>query len=681
MDMSLIMQNIPIFLFIFAAVMSVVGIVISIVSKKKSSNRIYKSTKTRKNQNDRYGYLYLFYSGTPIINKIYNRIRETIRLTYPADDMSVDKKAVKQTTLEAVILIACVVFVIYSGKGDWFYILFGILTSIVIANQIGVTRFRAANKKILEQTMTLIDTTITKYCDTGTGTRSLDDAIELAIEDIPYEISLHTQNIYSMLTQLDIASATDDYIEMAPNKYIASFAAIASLVMENGDEKNKNGTSLLVDNLNYLKQEIQLELLKVKQLDFNFSLFNFICLLPVLFIKWIENWAIKNVDEMASYYSGSFGIKSMAIIFVGTIICYLLLSSLRTDAKDYKTERQNIWYRLSKREPFNTFINLQENINYSRKKRIDDDLRITGSSLQFHSFQMQRLVLGVITAVAMFGILGMSCIKDINENVNNFKTEYDSSFVPDENYSNTMRQVSAEIAKDTSIKDAHTDKDIAEIARSQYNIESSYADMIGTVVSKRIDNSVNLGWKWFFTLYVLGGFIIGYSIPVLMLKYRYSSINLELEDEVAQFRTIIIMLMHIQSMNSELILEWMDRFAVCFKPGIEDCLLEIAQGERGALAKLYDNEPFQPFQELVTCMMAIDTNGVAEAFSQIEIRQKTSMSTREVDNNHLIKKKTSKGKILSAIPTVLVFGGYLIVPWTLSGIKMMSTLQSSMNGG
>ena len=56
----------------------------------------------------------------------------------------------------------------------------------------------------------------------------------------------------------------------------------------------------------------------------------------------------------------------------------------------------------------------------------------------------------------------------------------------------------------------------------------------------------------------------GYWGPKLMLIFQKMMRKLEIENEVMQFQTIILMLMKIERVNVEMILEWLERYSNIF---------------------------------------------------------------------------------------------------------------------
>ena len=49
-------------------------------------------------------------------------------------------------------------------------------------------------------------------------------------------------------------------------------------------------------------------------------------------------------------------------------------------------------------------------------------------------------------------------------------------------------------------------------------------------------------------------------VPIWLLTFQVKMRELEKENEVMQFQTIILMLMKIERVNVEIILEWLERY-------------------------------------------------------------------------------------------------------------------------
>lgn len=90
--------------------------------------------------------------------------------------------------------------------------------------------------------------------------------------------------------------------------------------------------------------------------------------------------------------------------------------------------------------------------------------------------------------------------------------------------------------------------------------------------------------QWFELLLAFVFAVIGYMAPLWILVFQAKMRQLEMEDEVMQFQTIILMLMRIERVNVEIILEWLERYSNIFKAPIQNVLITMKQ-EHGNLWK------------------------------------------------------------------------------------------------
>ena len=73
---------------------------------------------------------------------------------------------------------------------------------------------------------------------------------------------------------------------------------------------------------------------------------------------------------------------------------------------------------------------------------------------------------------------------------------------------------------------------------------------------------------------------------------------MSMEDEVSQFQTLILILMHVDGVNTIMLLEWMERFAFVFKDSISTCIIDLPHSGQKAIQAMQDKESFAPFKSL-----------------------------------------------------------------------------------
>ncbi len=185
--------------------------------------------------------------------------------------------------------------------------------------------------------------------------------------------------------------------------------------------------------------------------------------------------------------------------------------------------------------------------------------------------------------------------------------------------------------------------------------------------------------KWFEVLLAFVFAIIGYMAPIWMLMFQAKMRQIEMEDEVMQFQTIILMLMRIERVNVEMILEWLERYANIFKEPIGKCLNNYEAGAWEALEEMKEEISYMPLVRIVESMQAaVEKIPIKDAFDELESERDYYQEKRKESNDRLIKRKGMIGKAIGFAPMVCMFVGYLIIPLVFIGLTSMSSSFSTM---
>ena len=235
------------------AVCAVLYILLTINIRKKRSLSPIKSTK--RSLKGIY-WLYRFFSQTPVLKRYYAKIKTFLEINYPADEMSIKRKATLTTAKCVGAALLLIVFVISISGGDWFYICMGCFMSYFIFTYFITAAQESLDKKLLNQLGDFITNIRHHYSVAG----NVEDAIYDTLDETPYEMGLHATKIYKMLTATNVEHEVDKYTDIAPNKFILTMVAICATIKEYGDKTLDDGQSLFLTNINYLKEEINVEL-------------------------------------------------------------------------------------------------------------------------------------------------------------------------------------------------------------------------------------------------------------------------------------------------------------------------------------------------------------------------------------------------------------------------------------
>ena len=207
---------------------------------------------------------------------------------------------------------------------------------------------------------------------------------------------------------------------------------------------------------------------------------------------------------------------------------------------------------------------------------------------------------------------------------------------------------------DTTVEDIQE-----EVAVSEYYAKSSPDEI--KKAAERIHgklqtvNSEYMQWFEFLLAFVFA--IVGYMAPIWILYFQQKMRELEMEDEVMQFQTIILMLMRIERVNVEIILEWLERYSNIFYDPITRCVND------------YESGP------------AVEKIPIRDAFDELDSERDYYREKRKESNERLIKRKGMIGKGIGFAPMICTFVGYLIVPLVFIGLTSMSNSFSSMSSG
>ena len=170
-----------------------------------------------------------------------------------------------------------------------------------------------------------------------------------------------------------------------------------------------------------------------------------------------------------------------------------------------------------------------------------------------------------------------------------------------------------------------------------------------------------------------------YYGPIFLLKFQKRMRYMEMEDEVMQFQTIILMLMYIERVSVEYMLEWLARFSNIFKEPLTKCLNNYEAGAYEALEELKDDAPFKPFVRIVESLQAaVENVKITDAFDELESERNFFQEKRKESNERLINRKAKIGKVLGFAPMVILFVGYLILPLMIASIGDMGSYFTDM---
>jgi len=179
--------------------------------------------------------------------------------------------------------------------------------------------------------------------------------------------------------------------------------------------------------------------------------------------------------------------------------------------------------------------------------------------------------------------------------------------------------------------------------------------------------SVGISVAWAFA--VMLGVYFGTN---LMLTVKETIMKLEREEEVMRFQNIILMVMNQGRINVLMILEQMETFAVAFKGKIQYLVDEYPYKGIKIFEEVKNECGFRPFERLMDSFTACDVMDISKAFDDIKNDRQYYVEKHKQDNEVLIENKSAVAKFIAFIPLYGVVLFKLILPFVISGLKMMS---------
>ena len=629
--------------------------------------------------------LYLKYRKIPLVKRYLLKLRRRLEILNIDDEYLTRKQASQILTKGLLIVIPLTIVIIWLTYSNVLLLGILIIFEIFIMDSMIDGMVDKIDNNLLKQQINFFGEIRHAYHEFN----MVEEAIYQTAQDNELEISRQAEKIYEILISDDPEMELEKYYDIAPNSYLKEFAGISYLTKEYGDRK-QNGASLYLKNLNNITQEMQLEILKRDKLDYVFQSLSVISIVPMLFLEMIKNWSVSQFSFTKSFYMGKQGMIVQILVIVLTFICYTLTRKLKDNGSvNTKTQNtENPWQeKLYRKKPIKKFVDLfipkEGTRDYRKQKEL---LKDAASPLKLSWVYVNRIVLFIVVFIASIIIMIYLHKLQVDYIYTEPTTDYDLM--------GSMGEADELAAMETTRIDnifldmfrgnltASQDDILRAMQRSQY-YEGATDDTLATDSERIYEKLQTINGeylKWFEILIGLVFGLIGYAFPILLLIFQKKMRQMEMENEVMQFQTIILMLMRIERVNVEMILEWLERYANIFKEPISKCVNNYEAGAWEALEQLKEDISYQDMIRIVESLQAaVEKIPIVEAFDELDTERDYYQAKRKESNDRLISNKGLIGKGIGFAPMVCMFVGYLIAPLVFIGLTSMSSSFSTMS--
>ena len=684
-------QVIFIIMGVSVALMVVIGIAYYIMNKKmqkseyKKIQNLQRGTKASAFSSEiMYQKLYIFFSRVPFIKRYVLKLRRRLEILNIDDEYITRRDVAKILTKALVILIPLIIITIIVTRSNYLLMFILLIFELFMIDILMEGSVDKKDNELLTQQLDFFSEIRHAYHEFN----MVEEAIYQVSQDDEKEISRQGEKIYEILTSDDPETELEKYYDVAPNNYLKEFAGISCLTKEFGDRKI-DGASLYLKNVDNITQEMQIEILKRDKLNYVFRSLSFISIAPVLLLEPIKSWAVSNFSFVKNWYYGKSGMIVQILILIITFISYILVRKLKDNGSvNMNTQNtENPWQAKLYKNKFakkiiDLFLPKDGTKEYKKVKQLLTD---AASPLKMEWVYINRIALSIVTfVVSIFVFMYLHQIA-IDYEYTQPTTDYNLISMSTKDEAKAM-----ELTKQDNVfldmfrgKLDTTQQDIERaLSKSKYYQDSTDEEI--ETAAKRILGKLQVvnseSFQWFELLLAFVFAIIGYMSPIWLLMFQAKMRQLEMEDEVMQFQTIILMLMRIERINVEMMLEWLERYSNIFKSQITRCVNDYESGAWEALENLKNDISYLPLIRIVESMQAaVEKIPIKDAFDELDSEREYYRDKRKESNERLIKRQGMIGKVIGFAPMICLFVGYLIIPLVFIGLTSMSSTFSSMS--
>ena len=684
-------QVIFIIMGVSVALMVVIGISYYIMNKKmqksdyKKIQNLQRGTKASAFSSEiMYQKLYIFFSRVPFIKRYVLKLRRRLEILNIDDEYITRRDVAKILTKALVILIPLIIITILVTKSNYLLMFILLIFELFMIDILIEGSVDKKDNELLTQQLDFFSEIRHAYHEFN----MVEEAIYQVSQDDEKEISRQGEKIYEILTSDDPETELEKYYDVAPNNYLKEFAGISYLTKEFGDRKI-DGASLYLKNVDNITQEMQIEILKRDKLSYVFRSLSFISIAPVLLLEPLKSWAVSNFSFVKNWYYGKSGMIVQILILIITFISYILVRKLKDNGSVNMDTRntENPWQAKLYKNKFakkiiDLFLPKDGTKEYKKVKQLLTD---AASPLKMEWVYINRIALSIVTfVVSIFVFMYLHQIA-IDYEYTQPTTDYNLISMSTKDEAKAM-----ELTKQDNVfldmfrgKLDTTQQDIERaLSKSKYYQDSTDEEI--ETAAKRILGKLQVvnseSFQWFELLLACVFAIMGYMSPIWLLMFQAKMRQLEMEDEVMQFQTIILMLMRIERINVEMMLEWLERYSNIFKSQITRCVNDYESGAWEALENLKNDISYLPLIRIVESMQAaVEKIPIKDAFDELDSEREYYRDKRKESNERLIKRQGMIGKVIGFAPMICLFVGYLIIPLVFIGLTSMSSTFSSMS--
>ena len=491
---------------------------------------------------------------------------------------------------------------------------------------------------------------------------------------ISQEDSLMEKEAYQLLDSLenDKIENVMDYLSQVKNSFFAVFYAMCHAVQNLGDIYQK-GQSLFVKNIQYIEEEVRMEILRLQNAGYLFRGLMGLCVLPYFFIPLIQIWVLSIESGMGDYYGGSYGIGT-------TLVCFFvsglsLLSVLWLHFPDFQAKRQyslEIWLL---RLPVVGFsIDRKMERNYSKFLKKNEELKKLQGFGNIRQFLVRKYL-----CMAM-GMIFVSLLILLAQSAGRAQL-YREVTVPsvwtvelDEEEKALLRGKLAETFRQM----VDGDWEEAELDSGKWGMYSEQIRQACKELLARQKRAYDrIRFSWLQLILIFAGGSVGFLLPELELGISRWNVEQKKMEETLRFQTMILVLRNYPQMTVEELLKWLESFAELFRQAFAQAADSFSYDRKAALVKLREDAGFEPVGRIADALGSCDEVLIADAFFNMESERNYYMDQYKQKVEAWTRERAALAKAIAYLPFLSILALKLIVPFVMQGISQLGMYRDS----
>lgn len=484
------------------------------------------------------------------------------------------------------------------------------------------------------------------------------------------------QNIEEAMWELE-----SDMKETLPEKnaFVQMFQAMCTLVKNEGDLLY-HGNSIFLMNLQYLKEELRGHLLLYRERSYLFLGLDYLAILPIFFLPLVESWADTTSENMAQYYEGGYGVVAILVLFLVTILIYLLVLWLLlpqiTIEKKYALEKRALKIKwLSK--IIDRYINWRYTYCF-RKNELLKELQGYGNIREFLVKKLMWGAVGCICGLVMLQGYFYAEREQIRNDV--VLNEYQSMLIKEpEKYDQLLQEYFIQMAAQKEDADRENYQ-VLEKALLEQRVPDEAAEEILEKFHENLIKYRSTTAKWYDFLLLLFLFVGAAQLPeVFLIVERWKSKDKRMEEGL-RMQTVTLLLIHYEETTVEEILLQMEHFSEVFRQALAKAVDTFSYQRTKTLEKLKEDIVDEGMQRIAESLLFCEELPVEEAFVNLEGERDYFLKRNQEERKNNQREYAALARMMAYLPLFFLIVLELVVPFIAEGLNELSIYSQGLMG-